>query len=66
MSKLKVTQKEYQILNPLLINMIRKKEIFHQIKNTGMSLNNKTIALNILYIPQILEKYDMHTSRNII
>ena len=34
MNKLKATQKEYQILNLLLINMIGKKEIFHQIKNT--------------------------------
>ena len=31
--------KEYQTLNPLLINMIGKKYIFHHIKKTGKSLN---------------------------
>ena len=35
----KKTLKEYQTLNPLLINMIGKKEIFHCTKKTGKSLN---------------------------
>ena len=48
MNKLKVTHKEYQILSPLLVNMIGKKEIFHQIKKIGMSLKKIIkIALNI-------------------
>ena len=31
--------KEYQTLNPLLINMIGKKEILHCTKKTGKRLN---------------------------
>ena len=38
MIKLKVIQKEYLILNLLLINMIGKKQISHHIKKTGISL----------------------------
>ena len=36
---IKNNPKEYQILNPLLISMIRKKEIFHHTDKTGKSLN---------------------------
>ena len=35
---LKVNQREYQTLNPLLINMIGKEYIFHQVKKIGLSL----------------------------
>ena len=41
MNKLKVIQKEYQTINPLMINIIWKKQIFYQIENTGMSLKKK-------------------------
>ena len=40
MNMIKVTQKEYHTLNPLLINMIGKKSIFHQIKSV-ISLGKK-------------------------
>ena len=45
-------------MNPLLTNKIRKRYIFHHIKKTGMSLkkNNKTIDLNILYVPHGTEE----------
>ena len=38
MKQLKVIQKLSQILSPLLINMIGKKQIFCQIKKTGIVL----------------------------
>ena len=38
MKKIKFTQKVYQTLNPLLINITGKKKISHQIKKAGMSL----------------------------
>ena len=41
MNMIKVTQKEYHTLNPLLINMIGKKSIFHQIKKSVISLEKK-------------------------
>ena len=54
---IKVTQKEYHTLNPLLINMIGKKSIFHQIKSViSLGKKYKTIALNILYVPDNTEK----------
>ena len=45
-------------IKPFLTNMIGKKYIFHQIKKIGMSFkqNNKTIALNILYVPHNTEE----------
>ena len=52
MNKLRVTQKEYQKLNSLLTNIIGKKQIFHVIKKREkVWKNNKTIALDILYVP---------------
>ena len=52
MNKLKITQEEYQRLSPLLINTIGKRHIFHHIEETGkkFKLNNKSIAINILYV----------------
>ena len=66
MKQLKVIQKLSQILSPLLINMIGKKQIFCQIKKTGIVLeNSKTIALNILYVPCNIEEIrDAYTSKH--
>ena len=52
MNKLKITQEEYQRLSPLFINTIGKRHIFHHIEETGkkFKLNNKSIAINILYV----------------
>ena len=36
--------------------MIGKRKIFHHIKKTGKSLNNKLIALNASYIPYNTDK----------
>ena len=36
--------------------MIGKRKIFHHIKKTGKSLNNKLIALNVSYIPYNTDK----------
>ena len=49
MNKLKITQKKYQKLNPLLTNLIGKRSYKKDWKK--FELNNKSIALNILYLP---------------
>ena len=58
MNKLKITQEEYQRLSPLLINAIGKRHIFHHIEETGkkFKLNNKSIAINILYVTRNTEE----------
>ena len=57
-SKLKVTQKEYQKLSLLLISIIGIKICFpsHQKDWEKIELNNKSIALNILYVPYNTEE----------
>ena len=53
MNKLKTIHKEYQKLSLLLINTIGKALIFIQALGHGkfFERNNKSIALNILYVP---------------
>ena len=53
MNKLNRICKEYQKLNRLLISIIGKKQIFYHIKKIEKKaeLNNKSIALNVLYVP---------------
>ena len=53
MNKLNRMCKEYQKLNLLLISIIGKKQIFYHIKKIEKKaeLNNKSIALNVLYVP---------------
>ena len=58
MNKLNRMCKEYQKLNLLLISIIGKKQIFYHIKKIEKKaeLNNKSIALNVLYVPYNTEK----------
>ena len=58
MNKLKRILKEYLILNPLLISIIGKKLDFplHKKDWKKFELNNKSIALDILYMPYNTEK----------
>ena len=55
---LRAIHKEYQKLSLLLISIIGKKLIFHHTQKTGkkFELNDKTIALNILFVPYNTEK----------
>ena len=49
---MKTILKEYQILNPLLINIIGKTDFPAGIKDwKKLERNNKTIYLNVLFIP---------------
>ena len=55
---MKKTLKDYRKLNFLLISIIGKKEIFHHTQKDWKKFeqNNKTIALNILFVPRNAEK----------
>ena len=57
MNKLKVIQKEYQILSPLLINIIGKRD-FPSYKRdwNEFEKDDKTVALTILYVPHNTEE----------
>ena len=51
---IKKTLKEYQKLDLLLLSVIGKKQTFHQKKKKDwkkFELNNRPIALNILFVP---------------
>ena len=59
MNKLKIIQKEYQRLSLLLISIIGKLSISfpsHKKDWKKFESNNKSIALNILYVPHNTEK----------
>ena len=59
MNKLKVTQKEYQILNHLLFIMIRKKKTFLANKNDLNEFEKKKkkkVTLNVLNVPYNTEE----------
>ena len=50
MSKLKKIRREYQNFSLLLINTIGKNEALHKKDWKKFKTNNKTIAVNILYV----------------
>ena len=56
MNKLKVIQKEYQILSFLLINTIGKIDFPSNKKDWNEFEKNKTIASNTLYVPHNTEE----------
>ena len=62
----KTIYKECQILNPKLISIIGKKEIYSHIKKTGMSLKKiikQLLSISYMFLI-ILKKYGIHTNQN--
>ena len=59
--------KEYQELDPLLVNIIGKGQNFQQRKKTGKSLKKIMKQLHLIYYmyPTIPNKYVAHTNQNI-
>ena len=53
---MRITLKEYQKLNLLLISIIGKKQIFHHTQKTKFEQNNKTVAINVLFVPHNTEE----------